>query len=137
MTEAIGDLTTDDVELLTGKNFAHLAVIRPDGTPHVTVTWIDAADGMVLVNTAVGRVKDRYVRRDPRVSVTVHDERDPYRWIRIDGLIEDFVTGEEADRHIDALNRRYHDGQPWTYTEGQQRVIYRIRPTRVLRRYDD
>ncbi len=68
-------LSDEDVQLLTGKNFAHVAVIRPDGTPHVSVTWIDAAEGHVLVNTAVGRVKDRYVRRDPRVSVTLHDEQ--------------------------------------------------------------
>jgi PPOX class probable F420-dependent enzyme len=89
-------LTDEDVALLTGEQFAHLAVIRPDGTPHVTVTWIDAADGHVLVNSAVGRVKDRYLRRDPRVSVTIHDEGDPYRWIRIDGVVDDFVTGDEA-----------------------------------------
>ncbi len=129
-------LTDEDIGLLTGKNFAHLGVIRPDGTPHVTVTWVDTADGHVLVNTAVGRVKDRYVRRDPRVSVTVHDEEDPYRWLRIDGVVEEFVTGEEADGHIDALNRRYHDGEAWTVNPGQERVIYRIRPERVLRRYD-
>ena len=129
-------LNDDDVELLTGKNFAHLAVVRPDGTPHVTVTWIDATDGSVLVNTAVGRVKDRYVRLDPRVSVTVHDEQDPYRWLRVDGVVEDFVTGPEAEDHIDALNQRYHDGERWTTTTGQQRVIYRIRPNRILRRYD-
>jgi PPOX class probable F420-dependent enzyme len=130
-------LSDDDVDLLTRKNFAHVAVIRPDGTPHVTVTWIDAADGAVLVNTAVGRVKDRYVRRDPRVSVTLHDEQDPYRWLRIDGVVDEFVTGEEADTHIDALNQRYHDGERWTYTPGQERVIYRIKPERILRRYDD
>jgi PPOX class probable F420-dependent enzyme len=135
MTDA--RLTDDDVELLTGANFAHLAVIRPDGSPHVSVVWIDAADGHVLVNSAVGRVKDRYLREDPRVSVTVHDERDPYRWLRVDGVVEDFVTGEVAERHIDTLNRRYHDGRAWTYTAGQQRVLYRIRPRRVLRRYDD
>jgi PPOX class probable F420-dependent enzyme len=130
-------LNDDDVGLLTGKNFAHLAVVRPDGTPHVTVTWIDASEGTVLVNTAVGRVKDRYVRRDPRVSVTLHDERDPYRWLRIDGVVEEFVTGPEAEEHIDALNRRYHEGERWTTTPGQERVIYRIRPDRILRRYDD
>jgi PPOX class probable F420-dependent enzyme len=129
-------LNDEDVELLTGKNFAHVAVIRPDGTPHATVTWIDAADGYVLVNTAVGRVKDRYLRRDPRVSVSLHEEGDPYRWLRVDGEVEAFVTGPEAEAHIDALNRRYHDGETWTYTEGQQRVIYRIKPERILRRYD-
>jgi PPOX class probable F420-dependent enzyme len=133
----VDPLTDDDVRLLTGLNFAHLAVNRPDGSPHVTVTWIDAADDRVLVNTAVGRVKDRYVRRDPRVSVTVHDEQDPYRWLRIDGVVEEFVTGQEADDHIDALNRRYHDGQAWDPTPGQQRVIYRIAPQRILRRYED
>lgn len=129
-------LNEEDVGLLTGRNFAHLAVVRPDGTPHVTVLWIDAVDGYVLVNTAVGRVKDRYVRRDPRVSVTLHDEADPYRWLRIDGVVEEFVTGPEAEAHIDALNRRYHDGEAWTSTPGQQRVIYRIGPRRILRRYD-
>ncbi|HET9671218.1 MAG TPA: PPOX class F420-dependent oxidoreductase [Actinomycetota bacterium] len=130
-------LTDEDLELLTGRNFAHLAVIRPDGTPHVSVVWIDVADDRVLVNSAVGRVKDRYLRRDPRVSVTVHEEGDPYRWLRVDGSVEEFVTGDEAERHIDALNRRYHDGEAWRYTPGQQRVLYRIRPERVLRRYDD
>jgi PPOX class probable F420-dependent enzyme len=132
----VESLNDDDIGLFRGKNFAHLAVIRPDGSPHVTVTWIDAADGRVLVNTAVGRVKDRYVRKDPRVSVTLHDEADPYRWVRVDGVVEEFVTGEEAERHIDELHRRYYDGEAWTYTEGQQRVIYRIRPERILRRYD-
>lgn len=129
-------LNPDDVELLTGKNFAHFAAIRPDGTPHVTVIWIDAADGYILVNTAVGRVKDRHVRRDPRVSVSVHDEQDQYRWLRVDGIVAEFVTGPEADAHIDSLNRRYHDGEAWAYTPGQERVIYRIRPQRILRRYD-
>ena len=136
MSDPADRLDSEDIALLTAKSFAHLAVVRPDGTPHVTVTWIDAADEHVLVNSAVGRVKDRYLRRDPRVSVTVHDESDPYRWIRIDGVVAEFVTGDEAERHIDVLNRRYHDGEPWTYTEGQRRVIYRIRPDRILRRYD-
>jgi hypothetical protein len=71
------------------------------------------------------------------VSVTLHDEQDPYRWLRIDGVVEELVTGPEADSHIDALNQRYHDGERWTVKAGQERVIYRIRPERILRRYDD
>jgi PPOX class probable F420-dependent enzyme len=129
-------LLEDDLAMLTGQNFAHIAVIRPDGSPHVTVTWIDASDDHVLVNSAVGRVKDRYLRRDPRVSVTVHDEAYPYRWIRIDGVVDEFVTGVEAEEHIDGLNRRYNEGRPWTYKEDQERVLYRIRPERILRRDD-
>jgi PPOX class probable F420-dependent enzyme len=131
----MSNLTDEDLELLRGKNFAHVAVIRPDGSPHVTVTWIDGSWDHVLVNTAAGRVKDRYVRADPRVSVTVHDQADPYRWHRYDGVVERFVTGEEAEQHIDALSRRYNE-KPWMYKDGQVRVQYQIRPTRILRRYD-
>jgi PPOX class probable F420-dependent enzyme len=129
-------LLEGDLAMLRGENFAHVAVIRPDGSPHVSVTWIDASNDHVLVNSAVGRVKDRYLRRDPRVSVTVHDEVYPYRWIRIDGVVDEFVTGVEAEEHIDELNRRYNEGRAWTYKEGQERVLYRIRPERILRRDD-
>ena len=130
-------LTEHDLGMLRGRNFAHVATIRPDGSPHVTVMWVDASDdGRVLLNTAVGRAKDRYLRRDPRVSVTVHREGDGYTWLRVEGIVEDFVTGEEAEAHIDALNRRYHLGEPWRYASGQVRVVYRIRPDRVLRRVE-
>lgn len=132
----MAELSDADLEILHGNNFAHVATIRPDGSPHVTVTWIDAADGHVLVNSAVGRVKDRYLRRDPRVAVTVHEQTNPYRWLRVDGAVAEFVTGDVAERHIDVLNRKYNDGEQWEYVPGQQRVLYRIRPDRVLRRED-
>ena len=131
-------LEPTDLVLLRGKQFAHVAVNRPDGSPHVTVVWIDASDdGHVLVNTAVGRAKDRYVRRDPRVSVTVHEEGNGYRWLRVEGEVVEFVAEPDALTHIDALKRRYHDGEAWEPVPGQARVIYRIRPDRVLRRNDE
>jgi PPOX class probable F420-dependent enzyme len=131
MTQALSEF---DYELLQGTNFAHVSVNRADGPPHVTVVWIDAQEGRVLINTAAGRVKDRLVRTDPRITVSVHQEGNAYRWLRVEGVVAEFVTGEEADRHIDLLNRRYHDGQAWEFVPGQQRVIYRIRPDRILRR---
>ena len=133
----MAELSDRDLALLRGKNFAHVAVIRPDGSPHVTVMWVDASDdGRVLLNSAVGRAKDRYLRRDPRISVTVHQEGDGYTWLRVEGSVEESVTGEEAEAHIDALNRRYKDGEAWVYTPGQVRVIYRVRPDGVLRRLE-
>ncbi len=127
-----------DLSLLQGTNFAHLVTLDERGAPRSTVTWIDAnpASGRVLVNSAVGRVKDRDIRRDPRVSISVHEEGSGYRYVAIQGVVDGFVTGEEADRHIDFLNRKYHDGEPWRFKPGQARVIYRIRPERIVR-YDD
>ena len=48
------------------------------------------------------------------------------------GTVEELIEGGEALAHIDTLSRRY-DHEPWTPTEGQVRVIYRIRPDRVHR----
>ena len=124
-------LTDDDRAFLRAPNFAHLATIREDGTPQVSVVWVDTDGDRVLVNSARGRVKDRNIARDPRVTLSVHRQDDPYATIAVDGVVESEVTGPEADAHIDALSRAY-TGKPWTPTEGQVRVIWRIRPTRVV-----
>lgn len=130
----MAELNGFDLEMLRGKNFAHMVTLRRDGSPQSTVVWIDAdADrNHVLVNTAAGRVKDRNIRRDPRVGISVHDQDDPGRFVSIGGTVVEFVTGEEAERHIDSCSRRY-DGEPWMPVSGEQRVLYRIRPDRILR----
>jgi PPOX class probable F420-dependent enzyme len=128
------ELTTADRALLRGPNFAHVVTLNEDGSPHVAPTWIDVDDrGHVLVNSAVGRKKDRNVRRDPRVAVSLHEQAHPYTWLAINGTVVSIETGDEAEAHIDALNQRYHDGERWTYRPGQVRVIYRILPTRIVR----
>lgn len=129
---AAASLTADDLALLRGHNYAQLVTLNADGSPHVTVMWIDADAGHVLINTAQGRVKDRNLRRDPRAAVTVVDGDDWFRWISITGTVVGRVTGPEAEQHADALAHRY-DGKPWTYIEGQVRVLYRIRPDRIVR----
>jgi PPOX class probable F420-dependent enzyme len=125
-------LTPEDVELLRGTSFGQLVTLNHDGSPQVTVLWVDADDDHVLVNTAEGRVKDRNLRRDPRAAVSVVEDADWYRWISVTGTVVERITGPRAEDHIDALSRRY-DGEPWTPVPGQIRVLYRIRPDRVIR----
>jgi PPOX class probable F420-dependent enzyme len=128
----VSELTPGDLELLRGKNFAHLVTLNPDGSPHVAPLWVDAdEDGNVLVNSAVGRTKDRNIRRDPRVALSISHRDDPYSYLAVRGTVTSVETGPEAEAHIDALNRRYHDGEPWTPVPGQVRVIYRIRPDHI------
>jgi PPOX class probable F420-dependent enzyme len=128
----MAELTTEDLELLRGRNYGQLVTLNADGTPQATVLWVDADDHHVLVNTAEGRAKDRNLRRDARAAVSVVRDGDWYRWISVTGTVVERVTGPEADAHIDSLSRRY-DGEPWTPVEGQVRVLYRIRPDRVIR----
>ena len=132
MTDA---LTDTDVELMKGMNFATFVTIDDDGLPHSTLIWIDTADGNVLVNTAKGRVKDRNVRRDPKVSVLVVKEGDAYDWISIAGTVVDIEEGERAERHIDELSQRY-DGRDYNLAEGMVREILTIRPERIIRYKD-
>jgi PPOX class probable F420-dependent enzyme len=126
------DLTPTDVELLTGRSYATVATMNVDGSPQASITWVDAADGFVLVNTAEGRVKARNLHRDPHVAVLVTHDGDAYDWISITGTVVEAVGEPEALAHIDALSRRY-DRKPWDPVEGQTRVIFRIRPDRIVR----
>jgi len=129
------ELTDRDLEMLTGTNFATFVTLDEDGLPHSTLIWIDAADGNVVVNTAKGRVKDRNVRRDPRVSVLVIREGDAYDWMSVAGTVVDIEEGDRAERHIDELSQRY-DGHGYRYAPGQVREILTIRPERIIRYKD-
>ncbi len=130
----MAELTEHDLALLKGPNFAHLVTLNEDGSPQVTPLWIDVdEDGNVLVNSAVGRKKDRNIRRDPRVAVSIHAQDDPYTWSAINGTVVSIETGDEAEAHIDLLNQKYHEGERWEYVPGSVRVIYRIRPDHVAR----
>jgi PPOX class probable F420-dependent enzyme len=126
------ELTPADLALLRAGNYAQFATLYSDGSHHVTPLWVDATETHVLVNTAAGRVKDRNVLRDPRVAVALMRFDDPHTWLSVSGVVEERVTGEEAESHIDALSRRY-DGRPWSPVRGQTRVLYRVRPQRILR----
>jgi PPOX class probable F420-dependent enzyme len=125
-------LNAKAIKLIEGKNFAFLATIMPDGAPHVAPVWIDREGDTILVNTAMGRVKQKNVTREPRVSLSVADQSNMYDKIVIHGRVES-QTIEGADAHIDNLAKKYigKDKYPWR-TAGEKRVILKIQPTHVL-----
>lgn len=121
-------------DLFERKTVAHLATVMPDGTPQVTPVWIDRdEDGYVLVNTARNRQKERNVRQNEKVGVSIPDPEDPYRYLSIRGEVED-VTADGAVEHIDELTRRYFEREEYPHhgEEVGERVILRIRPDRVV-----
>jgi PPOX class probable F420-dependent enzyme len=79
--------------------------LRPDGSPHSTVVWVDVDDEGVSFNTARPRAKPRYLEDDPRLSLVVLDPQDPYRWIAITGTAA--MKDEGADDQIDRLSKKY------------------------------
>ncbi|WP_328910984.1 PPOX class F420-dependent oxidoreductase [Streptomyces sp. NBC_00234] len=65
---------------------AVLATVNADGSPQTSVVWITRDHDDILISTAEGRRKDRNVRRDPRVSLTVYDPKDPLQYVEIRGV---------------------------------------------------
>jgi PPOX class probable F420-dependent enzyme len=126
------ELTGDARALLENPNFAHVATIRCDGSPHVVPVWVDVDNGHVALNSAEGRAWPANARRDPRVAITVQNLDNPYEYVTIRGrVVAD--THEGADEHIDKLARKYLGQDTYPFRQpGEQRVLFRIEPERVI-----
>jgi PPOX class probable F420-dependent enzyme len=118
-------------DLLDRPTFAHFATMLPNGMPHVAPTWVDVDDEYetVLINTARKRRKERNVRGNPNVGLSVIDPDDPYRHLSMWGSVVD-VTTDDARDHIDDLAEQYLgvDTYPNYDSDPGERVIIRIEP---------
>ncbi len=110
------------------KAFANLATVMPDGTPQVTPVWVDYDGAHVLVNSARGRQKDKNMKENSSVALSILDPENPYRYLEIRGRVAE-ITEEGAGDHIDKMAKKYigKDKYPWRRPD-EVRVIYKIAP---------
>lgn len=114
-------------EFLRKPNSAVVASLRPDGSPHTTPTWYYWENGLVLLNMDESRLRLRFMRRDPRVALTVLDEDSWYRHVSLLGRIVRIEDDPDlAD--IDSLALRY-TGSPFQ-TRDHKRVSAWMQPAR-------
>ncbi len=119
-------------DIMKSTALAHLATINEDGTPQNTPVWFDYDGRHVIVNSAKGRVKDRNMRRNPRVALSILDAENPYRYVEIQGAIVK-IEEEGADAVIDGLAKKYLGVDEYPYRQPDEvRVTYRVQPMRVL-----
>ncbi|WP_163571763.1 TIGR03618 family F420-dependent PPOX class oxidoreductase [Fodinicola feengrottensis] len=115
--------------LVDGKNYPVLSTVNPDGGPQSSVMWIGRDGDDLLFCTVAGRRKERNLRRDPRVSITVFDLADPLNYAEIRGTAT--MTTEDALKLDDELSWKY-DGKPKDPDPaGFVRVVVRVTPTKV------
>jgi PPOX class probable F420-dependent enzyme len=127
----VGTIPEKYLDLFQKKAFAHLATVMADGSPQVTPVWCDFDGTHIRINTARGRVKDKNMRRQPKVALTVLDPENPYRYLGVRGRVAE-ITEDGADRHIDSLTKKYLGQDTYPYRRpGEVRVIYKILPERV------
>ena len=127
----MSQLTDKQREFIAANPYVGTATtLRQDGSPHNTIVWVDAEDGVVTFNTAVGRAKERHLRQDPRAAITIVHPENAYQWVSVSGRAE--LTTEGADEQIDRLAKKYlgRDEYPWRNPE-EQRITVKIRPEKV------
>ena len=113
-------------DLFQKKAFGAFSTLMPDGTPQTTPVWVDYENGAIWVNSAVGRQKDKNVRRDPRVAIAISDPDNPYRYVEVRGRVKE-ITQDGADAHIDKMTMKYLGQGQYPYRQpGEQRVLYKI-----------
>ena len=111
--------------------FGNLGTIMKDGSPQVTPIWVDYDGKYVRINSALGRVKDKNIRRDPRVSISLQDPANPYRYLEIRGKVVE-ITQNGADDHINKLSQKYLGKPVYPFRQpGEVRVLYKIEPEKV------
>lgn len=118
---------------------ASLAYTRRDGSPFVVPVWFQWRDGEIRIGTGAADPKVAAIRRAPRVTVLVHDDRPPYRVVILDGTagIEILDPSDVADDPTEGIavdylgrvgGRVYEQQMIETGAFDQGRAIIRIKP---------
>jgi PPOX class probable F420-dependent enzyme len=127
------EITEPVAKLLEDKNFAFIATLMPDGSPQITPVWIDLDKNTntILINTASGRKKMDNVSRDPRVAISVANQKNPYEMVSIRGEVVEKNT-DNADDHIDKLAKKYLDVDKYPFrSPNEKRVLLKIKPDKI------
>jgi PPOX class probable F420-dependent enzyme len=120
-------------DIFEKESYAHISTVMPDGTPQSTPVWVDHDDGeAILINTARNRRKEKNIRRNPKVGVSVLDPDDPYRYVSVRAEAE--LIEEGAVEHIDKLAQQYMGVEEYPHhgEESGPRVIVRIPAENVV-----
>jgi PPOX class probable F420-dependent enzyme len=83
--------------------------------------------------TGTDRQKYRNIQRDPRVSVSILDPDDPYRYLEVRGRVVKIEPDLEK-AFLNQLARKYLDLDAYPYEQRRnvERVIPRIQPDHVV-----
>jgi PPOX class probable F420-dependent enzyme len=122
--------------LMASPHTAKVATVRPDGRPHVAPVWFDLDGDDVIFTTWHTSVKARDLRRDPRISLCVDDERPPFSFVLIEGTARLSDNLDEvrawatriAGRYMGTMRAKAYGARNGVAGE----LLVRVTPTRVV-----
>ena len=126
MRNALSDEVKDLVER---PNFAHLATIMPDGSPHSAPVWVGREGDLLFVCTEAASLKGKNTRRDPRISLSIVDFVDPYTEVQIRGRVVEQRPDTQLNCY-DAMSFKYI-GRPWPYRDEKEPIVLVIEVTKA------
>ena len=99
-------------ELASGPNYAAISSLLPSGRIQTQYIWVGVDGDRLYVNTEPHRQKFKNMERDPRVTLAIRDEQNPYRYAEVRGRVVETERGQKARDQIDELSRKY-EGRPY------------------------
>jgi len=111
-------LSDQIVAFIDGRNFAHLATIMPDGSPHSAPVWLGREGQRILICTSDNSIKAKNTRRDPRVAISIVDLKDPYSEVQLRGRVIEQRPDPDL-KYLDAISRKYV-GKPFPFRDEPQ-----------------
>ena len=120
-------LDPDVRRVLDGASIAHLATVLPDGSPHTTPVYVGSHGDHIVFFTGPGKRKERNLRRDPRLALSIAPIDNPFQPVVIRGRVVEWIEDDAAWQIVDQLATKY-TGAP--YPRGQERVVAVIEPER-------
>jgi PPOX class probable F420-dependent enzyme len=124
------ELPESHADLLDRPLFAHLATVRPDGSPQTQVMWYRWDGERILMTHTKTRQKYRNFQDEPRVALSIAEPDNPYRFLEVRGKVEKIEDDDAQASFYLRLQERY--GQSYAVTDAPVRIIVTIRPERFL-----
>jgi PPOX class probable F420-dependent enzyme len=114
-------LSVEDKKLIDRPNFAHLAALMPDGSPHSAPVWIAREGDLLLICTEATSFKGKNTQRDPRVAISIVDFSDPYMEAQMRGRVIERRPDPQL-KYYDVMSQKYI-GKPWPYRDEKSPIV--------------
>jgi PPOX class probable F420-dependent enzyme len=127
-------LTAEEVDqFLMEQRTIRLATATPQGQPHVVPLWFVWVDHTVFMNSTLGNVTVRNVRRNPAAAGSI-DDGDTYdhlRGVLVQGRVERADDDPRLDTVMHRWSEKYMGGNPLPYGRWKNRVWFRLVPEHI------
>ena len=127
----MAELSDKARKLFEDPNILFVATVNSDGSPQVTPVWTHVEDDRVTFNTAKGRAKERNMRRDPRIGLSITARDNPMEKVDLAGRVVEMIEGDEAEAQIDDFAEKYIGQRPYPWRQGEKRIKVVVEPVRV------